>query len=332
MRLVLCLSTWLCLSTAGLSAAIGELPTTGFRAVDYEPALRSRNRPAARWTDLRCTILKQEGDWLWIHSFDGKEGWLRNGEVVPLDRAEQFFTQKIAADPNNTFWYQSRANVRQELGDLDTALDDLGEAIRRQPENHYLLNNRATVYEAQKKYEEAIADYNAALKLSPNDPVYWANAAATRLRMKDYGKAVANADRAIALDAQFPVAYRIRAIALAFQGNGQRALDDFTQAARLDPSGPSSYASPAWTQATCPVDACRNGKKAVELATHACELTGWKDSWCLDVLGAAYAEAGDFANATKYAKKAEELASAVDKPEISKRLELYGTKQPYRDE
>jgi tetratricopeptide (TPR) repeat protein len=328
MRLVFSLAVSACLATA----ALADLPTTGFRAVDYEPALRSRTKAAGRWTDLRCTIVKQQGDWTWIHSFEGREGWVRSSEVVPLDRAVQFFTRKIAAEPNNTFWYQSRANVRQELGDLDAALADLGEAIGRQPENHYLFNNRAAIYEAQKKYDEAIADYNAALKLSPAEPVYWANAAATRLRMKDYDKAINNCDRAIALDPDFPVAYRIRAIALAFQGNYQGALDNFTQAARLDPSGPSSYASPAWTQATCPVEACRNGKKAVELATHACQITGWKDSWCLDVLGAAYAETGDFANATKYAQKAVELANNLERPEIAKRLELYGMHQPYRDE
>jgi tetratricopeptide (TPR) repeat protein len=328
MRFILCLVQ---LAFAPIPTAV-DLPTTGFRAVDYEPELRSRTRPAGKWADLRCTMVRHEGSWTWIHSFEGKEGWVRREEVIPLDRAVDFFTRKIAAQPDNTFWYQSRANAQQELGDLESALSDLSEAIRREPKNHYLYNNRAAVYEAQKEYDRAVADYNAALNISPNEPFYWANAAATRLKMKDYARAIKNCDRAISLDAAFPVAYRIRATALARQGNAQRAAADFTAAARLDPNGPSSYASPAWTRATCPIERCRDGKQAVELAKRACELSQWNDSWCLDVLAAAHAEAGDFDNALKYARQALKLAPALDRPEISKRLELYGTGKPYHDE
>jgi tetratricopeptide (TPR) repeat protein len=322
----------LALSALVSASALAELPSTGFRAVEYEPDLRSQGRPGAKWTDLRCTMLQQQGDWTWIHSPEGKEGWLRNNEVVPLERAVEFFSQKIAAEPEKSFWYQSRANVRQELGDSDAALADLTEAIGRQPNNHELFNNRAVIYERKKEYDLAIADYNAALKLSPNDAVYWANAAATRLEMKDYAKAIANSDRAIAVDQSFPVPYRIRARAHAFQGQVEHAVNDYTTAARLDPTDPNSYASPAWTRATCPVEGCRDGKKAVELARYACTLSQWKDSWCLDVLAAAYAESGDFANAAKYAEQALALASEADRAEISKRLELYGKNEPYRDE
>jgi tetratricopeptide (TPR) repeat protein len=328
MRLLLGLAV----SALASTAAFAQLPTTGFRAVEYEPALRSQNKPAGTWSDLRCTILQQKDDWAWIHSPEGKEGWVRSDEVVPLDRAADFFTQRIASDPENPFWRQSRANVRQELGELDAALDDLTEAIRRQANNEDLFNNRAVIYEAKREYDLAIADYNAALKLNPNEPVYWANAAATRLKMKDFAKAMANCDRAISLDAAFPVPYRIRARAWAFQGDRERAIADYTTAAELDPSEPSSYASPAWTRATCPVEACRDGKKAVELARYACGLSQWKDSWCLDVLAAAYAESGDFDSAIKYARQSLDLATGADRDEISRRLKLYAAKTPYRDD
>lgn len=314
------------------ASALADLPTTGFRTVEYEPDLRSQNRPSGKWTELRCTMLQQQGDWTWIHSPEGKQGWVRSAEVVPLAHAVEYFTQKIADQPAKAFWYLSRANARQELGDFDAALVDLTEAIGREPNNHDLLNNRAVIYEAKKDYESAIADYNAALKLRPNDPVYWANAASARLRMKDNAKAIANCDRAIALDASLPVAYRIRARALAFQGEAERAIDDYTRAVRLDPTDPSGYASPAWTRATCPVERCRDGKKAVELATYACTLSQWKDSWCLDVLAAAYAESGDFENAVKYARQAVDFATEADRPEIKARLDLYGAKKPYREE
>ncbi len=322
---------WLVCLTLGQAAAPAELPTTGFRAVDYEPELRAQAGRIGTWADLRCTVLKHKGDWTLIHSFEGKEGWVQRDEVVPLSRAVEFFTQRITAEPENRFWYQSRANVHQELGDLAAALADLSEAIRREPKNHYLYNNRAAIYEAQKEYDRAVADYNTALSFSPREPFYWANAAGARLKMKDYAKAIANCDQAIALDAAFPVAYRIRASAWARRGDPVRASNDFSTAARLDPDGPNSYASPAWTRATCPVARCRDGRQAVELARRACELSQWKDSWCLDVLAAAYAESRDFKSAVKYADDALKLAPALDRPEISQRLKLYREGKPFRE-
>ena len=76
----------------------------------------------------------------------------------------------------------------------------------------------------------------------------------------------------------------------------------------------------------------RDGKKAVELAIEACELTRWKEAYCLETLAAAYAETGDFASAVKWQTKAIELeADAKEKDEYQARLKLYQEKKPFRE-
>ena len=40
----------------------------------------------------------------------------------------------------------------------------------------------------------------------------------------------------------------------------------------------------AWFLATCPKAEFRNGKSAVEDATRACELTGWKEANNIDIV------------------------------------------------
>ena len=76
----------------------------------------------------------------------------------------------------------------------------------------------------------------------------------------------------------------------------------------------------------------RNGKKAVEYATKACELTGWKVGFSLDNLAAAHAESGNFEEAVKRQEVAIQAGFANE--EIMKgareRLELYKAKKPYR--
>ena len=79
-------------------------------------------------------------------------------------------------------------------------------------------------------------------------------------------------------------------------------------------------------------DSARDGNRAIELATKACELTGQKDPDSFDTLAAAYAEAGRFDDAVKWQKKALEHPEAFPADEVErvkKRLKLYESGKPY---
>jgi hypothetical protein len=101
---------------------------------------------------------------------------------------------------------------------------------------------------------------------------------------------------------------------------------------RLEPDNATASNALSWLLATCPEAASRDGKRAVELGTKACELTGWKVALCIETLAAAHAEAGDFAKAIEMQEKANGLhddAEAREKGE--KRLALYRKGKPFRD-
>ncbi len=78
----------------------------------------------------------------------------------------------------------------------------------------------------------------------------------------------------------------------------------------------------------------RNGPEAIENATKACELTNWKAGTYVDTLAAAYAEAGDFASAIEWQKKAIDLLTEEERPlhrpDFESRLKLYESGQPAR--
>ena len=98
------------------------------------------------------------------------------------------------------------------------------------------------------------------------------------------------------------------------------------------PATPEAYNASAMIMAACPEAKFRDGKRAVEFATRACELTKWKNPRILDTLAAAQAEAGDFDAAVSSQKRAIELLTDErQKDDYRSRLVLYQAKRPYRE-
>ena len=78
--------------------------------------------------------------------------------------------------------------------------------------------------------------------------------------------------------------------------------------------------------------ALRDGPTAVTLAEKAVADTSRKDPLILDTLAAAYAEVGQFTNATRIQQEAIALLQAEDqKRDYSSRLKLYESRSAYRD-
>jgi tetratricopeptide (TPR) repeat protein len=112
-------------------------------------------------------------------------------------------------------------------------------------------------------------------------------------------------------------------------------IANYERAVRIDPNNAQALAAHGWVRATCPVSDLRDGEKAVEAATRACELTNWKNYEYISTLAAAYSQAGDFENAVKWQKKAIDLRPEDEhvelKAEYQKQLELYESGNPYRE-
>jgi serine/threonine-protein kinase len=101
---------------------------------------------------------------------------------------------------------------------------------------------------------------------------------------------------------------------------------------RRDPEYAAAFNNLASLWATCPLAEVRDGRRAVEYATRACELTAWAEPGCLDTLAAACAEAGDFAAAVKWQAQALEDREWRQQHEgpARERLALYQEGKPYR--
>ena len=116
-------------------------------------------------------------------------------------------------------------------------------------------------------------------------------------------------------------------------GNNAAALEDYSEAIRLNAEDASAYNNFAWLVSTCPIAEFRDGNKGVEYATKACELSNWETWYNIGTLSAAYAEIEEWEKAVKWQEQAIAMATdEKDKQGGRDRLELYNSRKPYREQ
>jgi tetratricopeptide (TPR) repeat protein len=232
-------------------------------------------------------------------------------------------------EQNNAFQQGVDASCQ---GDYDRAIASFTEAIRLDPKYVPAYVNRGNIYKSKGDCDKAIADYNESIRLDPNHvPAYINRGLAYAARGRS-DMAMADYNQAILLDPKSSLAYINRGLIYEAGGDYRKAFDDFENAIHLDSGNAYACNNLAWLLATCPKAAFRDGRKAVEFANKACELTQWKNSAWMDTLAAAFAETGDFTQAIKWETK------YLESPNLAKsnatgaanRLKLYQARQPYR--
>lgn len=134
-----------------------------------------------------------------------------------------------------------------------------------------------------------------------------------------------------------------RALARAYCRRGSRAeghrdfaeaIRDYEASLKVSPDYATAHDRLACLLAICQSAQWRNGLRATEHASKACELTDWKEPGFLSTLAAACAETGDFPRAVQYQKRAMALRRQSDPEsppvEYESRLRLYVAGRPYR--
>jgi tetratricopeptide (TPR) repeat protein len=215
-----------------------------------------------------------------------------------FDRAIADFDEAIGLDPEYVDAYSNRGIALAERGDFDKATDDFNEVIRRNPRDVEAVGNRGMAYVGMGQFDKAMEDFNEVIRRNPDDAL----------------------------------AYYNRACAFDEKGDYDNAIADSKEAIRLSPNDADYHNGLAWLLATCADAKYRDGQKAVEHATKACELTNWKENWVFDTLAAAYAETGDYENAVKWQQKATDMANDEEKEDYQSRLDVYKAGKPYRED
>ncbi len=247
------------------------------------------------------------------------------------DEAMDSFNKAIELAPEVGTAYTQRARIRAIKGDVPAALADVEQSLKLQPGSVQALQLHATLLGSTGKFDQALADMNLLRKAMPDNPEILLQIAMLYQASKEPYKAITAYDQVLQNDAENVSAFRGRADVYLGLGKQSEALADYEAALKIDPKNSGVLNNLAWVLATSPDHELRDGKRAIELAKLACEVTEFKQAHIVSTLAAGYAETGDFETAVTWSKKAVELGPDSMKGQLSKELESYQAQKPWRE-
>lgn len=210
--------------------------------------------------------------------------------------AEEAFLQALRFDPNLAIVHNNLGNLLMGRGDYERAVFHLREAARLAPQDHLPYGNLGMTFQLQEKWAEAAEAYRQALAREPGNAEY----------------------------------HRGLAFVLSRLGRREESRLEYAESLRLNPRWPEAALRDAWGLATSP-DPARRHPVSLQFALQAVEAAGERDARALDVLAAAYAEAGRYAEAVETARRARGLAGrAALARDIEGRIRLYQSRRPFR--
>ena len=225
--------------------------------------------------------------------------------------------------------YLIRGQVNLESRQYDQAISEFTKAIEIDPRDALAYSSRGLAYDLKGQYDQAISDYSKALEINPRDASTYISRGGAYTAKGQFDQAILDYNKAIEIDPRNADAYSSRGDAYEKKGQYDQAISDYNKAIEIDPKDADAYNKLAWLLATVKTSSLRNGKKAVELALKACELSNWKTSAYLDTLAAAYSRTGDFNNAVKWQTKALESPELAKNTEAQQRFKFYKERKPW---
>jgi Flp pilus assembly protein TadD len=186
--------------------------------------------------------------------------------------------------------------------------------VDRHPDSFAILHGLVRSLRKQEEYARAVPYMRKAIEVSPENVELRIDLGAALLELGDLEGAQAVLRSAVSLRPCDPVGRGHLLKAMQRTGRWHEAVALLKEGVQACPQTPEFRNDLAWLLATSPVDEIRDGAQAVRLAKLAVEATRGERPDALDTLAAAYAEAGDFANATRTGRQALDLIRARNLP------------------
>ena len=252
--------------------------------------------------------------------------------------SETLWKRALAVTSDNYLAEYNYGMILIQQGQVDAGKGHLQRAVAIQPAYSDAHNNLGSVYLQQGRLDDAIAEYEAAEKLDPTDSMIQYNLGVACFQTGRTNEAVAHFAETVALEPDDAVAQDSLGKLLFQGGKVDEAVAHLQKALALQPGlaqAQTDLGWVAWSLATSPDAAQRNGARAVPLADEVVRLSGGRNAGFLFTLAAAEAEAGRFDDAVAMAGRAQQVAREQGNASLAQFLgaqaELFKQSKPYRE-
>ena len=257
--------------------------------------------------------------------------WRQCGMYADL---ETLWQATLARNPRCFLAHNNLGEILAQRGLLDEASAHFQKAMQIQPDFAEARYNFGNVLLLEGRTDEAAAQFQKVLEIQPDYAEAHNNLGNVLLRKGRVAAAMDHFQTALKIQPDFAEAHYNLGKALLAKGKVQEALAHCQAALKAQPDNPEVLSLLAWVLATWSEPSVRNGVQAVELARRASRLSGGTDPAVLQVLAAAYAENGQFAEAAATARQALQLADAQSDASLADSLRaqagLYRAGVPFR--
>jgi Flp pilus assembly protein TadD len=245
------------------------------------------------------------------------------------------YRHMVCVAPSAAGLQNDLANEFSARGELDRAIQHYREALCSNPHYWPARANLGSALVRRGEHKQAMRLLVGTVCMIPNyAPAHAALGTALEVNGR-MAEAVWHYRRATELAPYSVDSYYNLARLLLARGYACEAMTTLRRAIRLDPEFLPAHGDLAWLLATHPDAALRNPGEAIALAGYVVKRTGHSDPLMLDILAAAYAANGDFAQAAAVAMDAVRLASKRT-PELAVRihgrLRLYQSRRACLDD
>lgn len=252
-------------------------------------------------------------------------------ERVPIP--DQYIDQ-LEAEGVSAYWFGQHGRRYLDQGNYPAALEAFQMELRIKPSAD-AHNSLGMTYQYLGQHPTAAQHFREAILQKPEYAEAYNNLAITLYSLEKIQSAMDSLNRAIVIKPKYSEPYLNLGTFELIAGHTEAAMKIFDIAMQTADYDIRIAGRLAWILATSSKSDLRDGKKAIELAESVCMKTGYRQPEYLDILAAAYAEAGYFKKAVEIAQQGLQSAELEKKQQLFRqiqfRLGMYKKNKPFRD-
>jgi tetratricopeptide (TPR) repeat protein len=247
--------------------------------------------------------------------------------------SETLWTHTLACTSDNYVAHNNLGLAYSQNGKWDEAISEFHASLSIKTNSVQALNGLGNALMQEGRVDQAILQFQQALQVDPGNGETQNNIGLALLQLGKVDEAVSHFEASLQAKPDNASAHLNLGSAMRQKGEWKESISEYEAALQIQPTDVEAQNNLAWLLATCPETSLRNGRKAVELAEKANDLTGRQSPVVLRTLAAALAEAGRFPEAAAAAQEGLEMAETQNNSRLAAQLQselkLYQSNTPY---